>query len=167
MKRAFARHLRGNLTGAERLLWRVLRRKALDGWRFRRQIPLGPYIVDFCCLPLRLVIEADGGQHNASPGDLARDDWLRSEGFTVLRFWNNDIAANMDGIWRVIQETADALAASAQLPEGGHREGRHPLPTLPPRGGGLKGQSGYPRAGFSVAPRSHPGCTGGSLGVTR
>ena len=86
MKRDLARHLRSSQTEAERHLWRMLRRKNLEGWRFRRQVPLGPYIVDFCCLPLRLVIEADGGQHNGSASDLVRDDWLRSEGFRVLRF---------------------------------------------------------------------------------
>ena len=86
----FARVLRKNPTDAERRLWRHLRRKGLNGLRFRRQAPIGPYIVDFYCEARSLVIEVDGGQHGAS-ADAARDAWLVSHGYRVLRFWNNDL----------------------------------------------------------------------------
>ena len=135
MKRDLARHLRSSQTEAERHLWRMLRRKNLEGWRFRRQVPLGPYIVDFCCLPLRLVIEADGGQHNGSASDLVRDDWLRSEGFRVLRFWNHEIAQNPEGVWCAIHQETQTLATSLQGQDVASGEGHHPLPGPPPSRG--------------------------------
>jgi very-short-patch-repair endonuclease len=85
--RSQARALRKNPTEVERLLWRHLRFWQLDGYKFRRQQPLGSYIVDFACLEKRLVIELDGGQHTEQADyDSARDAWLRAEGFLILRF---------------------------------------------------------------------------------
>jgi very-short-patch-repair endonuclease len=108
-----ARRLRANMTDAERLLWLHLRTKQMNGARFRRQVPLGHYIVDFACFTPKVVIEIDGGQHNepdAKRHDAQRDDWLRSEGFTVLRFWNNDIIENIAGCWNAIRASLRANA---------------------------------------------------------
>jgi very-short-patch-repair endonuclease len=90
-----ARRLRRNTTEPERLLWDALRKDQL-GWRFRRQHPLPPYVVDFACVETRLVIEADGGQYGR-PGDHIRDNALRRDGWRALRFWN-DIIENRAGV---------------------------------------------------------------------
>lgn len=97
-----ARALRQNMTEAERLLWHRLRAHRLQGQKFRRQHPIGPYIVDFVHFGSRLVIEADGGQHNGSASDARRDAWLKGRGFKVLRFWNNDVLVNVDAVLEVI-----------------------------------------------------------------
>ena len=95
---ARARHLRKNLTDAERALWHILRRQS-SGFRFRRQAPIGPYIVDFVCFEKRLVIEVDGGQHaQLVDYDAARTAWLENEGFKVIRFWNNQVLEEMDAV---------------------------------------------------------------------
>jgi len=96
-----ARELRRNLTDAESLLWRELRMRTL-GVKFRRQVPIGSYIVDFACLQRRLIIELDGGQHLESAADAERDRWLRTQGFRVLRFWNNDVFRNLQGVLETI-----------------------------------------------------------------
>src|SRR6516164_10299732 len=88
-----ARDLRQNMTEAERALWYGLRNDQL-GWRFRRQHPIPPYIVDFACVEARLVVEADGGQHGRVGDHDARDRALREGGWQILRFWNNDIVQN-------------------------------------------------------------------------
>ncbi|MBL8513144.1 MAG: endonuclease domain-containing protein, partial [Betaproteobacteria bacterium] len=87
-----ARELRSNSTDAERHLWQQLRGKQVEGFRFRRQRPIGTYIADFVCLEARLIIELDGGQHAEQTAyDAARDAFLCSEGFQVIRFWNGDV----------------------------------------------------------------------------
>jgi very-short-patch-repair endonuclease len=96
-----ARELCRNLTDAETLLWKELRRRIL-GAKFRRQVPIGSYIVDFACLQRRLVIEVDGGQHLESAADTERDRWLRTQGFRVLRFWNNEVCQNLQGVLETI-----------------------------------------------------------------
>ena len=97
------RHLRKNPTDAEQKLWSCLRRKQLHGYRFRRQRPIGPYIVDFVCLEVSLIIEVDGGQHAEQiEKDEARTSFLEKEGFRVIRFWNNDVLVNTDGVLDVI-----------------------------------------------------------------
>jgi primosomal protein N' (replication factor Y) len=92
-----ARKLRRDMTEVERLLWHGLRRGQL-GWRFRRQHPIPPYVVDFACIEARLVIEADGGQHAELGEHEQRDLDLRNKGWRVLRFWNNDILENQVGV---------------------------------------------------------------------
>ena len=102
-----ARALRKSTTDAERKLWSVLRRLQIDGHRFRRQHPIGVYVVDFVCLAEKLVIEVDGGQHAENiQADDARTAWLESSGYRVLRFWNNDVLGNTDG---VVEEIRAAL----------------------------------------------------------
>ena len=100
-----ARQLRTNQTDAERKLWRQLRIFKSDGFHFRRQVPVDHFIVDFVCYSARLVIEVDGGQHNfdeAARSDAKRDAHLRAQGFEMLRFWNNDVMQNIDGVMEVI-----------------------------------------------------------------
>ena len=99
-----ARELRREMTDAERALWRVLRRAALTV-RLRRQVPVGRYIVDPACLERRVIVEADGGRHAEGAGDDERDRWLESQGFRVLRFWNNEVLRNVRGVLEVIMET--------------------------------------------------------------
>ena len=89
-----ARRLRKSMTDGERALWRLLRDRRIDGWRFRRQEPIDRYIVDFICFEARLVIEVDGGQHSESETDKRRDAHLQSLGFRMLRLWNNDVLAS-------------------------------------------------------------------------
>ena len=116
-QRKFAKDLRQNMTDAEQLLWRHLRAHRLNGQKFRRQQPIGPYIVDFVHLGAKLIVEADGGHHNQSEKDAVRDEWLTSQGFKVMRFWNNDVLSNTDAVLTAI---LDALAPSppTPLPQG-------------------------------------------------
>jgi len=103
---AFARQLRLKQTDAERALWKMLKGKQLDGIKFRRQQPIGPYIVDFVSFEKRLVIEIDGGQHNESAikgKDDARTKRLEAEDFHILRFWNNDVIMNIEGVLETIR----------------------------------------------------------------
>jgi len=86
-----ARHLRKNDTEEEYRLWSDLRGRRLNGYKFARQIPLGPYIVDFLCRDKLLIIEIDGFQHAASPSDINRTRWLNTQGYSVLRFWNHEV----------------------------------------------------------------------------
>ncbi len=113
-QREFARVLRSNMTDAERRLWRQLRAHRLGGQKFRRQQPLGPYVVDFVHFGARLIVEADGGQHNESVRDQQRDAWLRAQGFTVLRFWNNEILGNEGAVLEVIFAAVTAALAEKQ-----------------------------------------------------
>jgi very-short-patch-repair endonuclease len=114
--------LRQNATDAEMKLWYQLRRKQVGGLRFRRQYRLGTYIVDFVCLPARLIIEVDGGQHAEQVArDEARTVWLESQGFRVIRFWNSDVLGNMEGVLHVIGER---LALERPPPPSPSREGR-------------------------------------------
>ncbi|HEU4345202.1 MAG TPA: DUF559 domain-containing protein, partial [Candidatus Binatia bacterium] len=92
-----ARELRNSPTDAERALWSQIRFWQLEGYKFRRQQPLGPYIVDFVCLEKRVVVEVDGGQHS-NQVDAERDGWLKDQGFIVLRFWNNEVLNEIDAV---------------------------------------------------------------------
>ena len=99
MDRSRAKELRNNPTEAERILWQHLRLRQFGGYKFRRQQPLGNYIVDFVCLGKRLVVEVDGGQHNSQHSYAEqRDAWLEQQGFRVLRFWNNEVLQNVEGV---------------------------------------------------------------------
>src|SRR4051812_28572576 len=89
-----ARHMRREPTEAEKRMWRILRDRRFGRFKFRRQQPLGRYILDFVCLEQKLIVEVDGSQHADSAYDETRDTWLHARGFTVLRFWNNDVLTN-------------------------------------------------------------------------
>ena len=125
MAREHAKALRSNLTDAERRLWYLLRAHRFRGYKFKRQLPVGPYIVDFVCLAERLVIEVDGGQHSESRSDLHRDLWLKDQGFRVLRFWNNEVLNNSDGMLEVILKH---LGAASTAPSPGRADARPPSP---------------------------------------
>jgi very-short-patch-repair endonuclease len=101
-----ARELRRNQTDAETKLWYELRDRRLNGFRFRRQFPIGHFIVDFCCQEQRLVIEIDGGQHaEQEKADGYRSRLLQARRYRVLRFWNTDVLLNMDGVLeRILEE---------------------------------------------------------------
>jgi len=108
-----ARRLRRDATKAEKKLWYLLQRGQMARLSFRRQHPLGRYIIDFYCSPLKLAIEVDGGQHNElahKAQDECRSQWLRGKGVTVLRFWNNDVLQNIEGVWDEIERTASDLS---------------------------------------------------------
>jgi very-short-patch-repair endonuclease len=100
-----ARSLRRNQTDAERLLWGKLRGRRLAGWKFKRQVPIGPFIVDFCCADAWLIIELDGGHHGHD--EIAEQDRLRTSdleqrGYLVLRFWNHEVTGNLDWVCETI-----------------------------------------------------------------
>ncbi len=97
------------MTNAERKLWFALRDRRFAGFKFRRQVPVGRFIADFVCFEARLVIEVDGGQHADSTRDQHRDRWFVANRFRVVRFWNNDVLSNLEGVITVL---AEALAAA-------------------------------------------------------
>ena len=102
---SLAKNLRRNSTDTERLLWKHLRSKQIEGLKFRRQEPIGKYIVDFVCFEKKIIVEADGGQHASElVKDSLRSDWLKNEGFKILQFWNNDILQNTEGVLETIRE---------------------------------------------------------------
>ena len=103
-----ARRLRTTPTDAEIRLWSRLRRKQLEGFRFRRQHPMGPYVVDFFCPEAKLIVEVDGGQHAESAGDVRRTRWLEAHGYRVIRFWNNDVLGNTEDVLLSILEALRA-----------------------------------------------------------
>jgi very-short-patch-repair endonuclease len=122
------------MTEAEKRLWYLLRAHRFDGIAFRRQTPIGPFIVDFVCHELRLVIEVDGGQHNENERDNRRDQWLRAKGYRVLRCWNSDVLTNRDGVLELILDAISrnrppsrqsrTSSASGDLPLKGGGEGK-------------------------------------------
>ena len=99
-----ARKLRNDMTDAERRLWSQLRASQLEGFKFTRQLPIGDYVVDFACRLARLAIELDGGQHADNPADDARTRVIEAHGYRVIRFWNNDVLQNTDGVLTAILE---------------------------------------------------------------
>jgi very-short-patch-repair endonuclease len=122
-----ARRLRRDVTDAEQKLWRQLKRLSLAQSHFRRQATVGPFFADFACHEARLIIEVDGGQHNEAPraaADAARTAYLTSQGYRVLRFWNNDVLENIDGVLTAIDEALTATAPPT------------PDPSPPQAGGG-------------------------------
>ena len=122
-RRQFAKSMRSGMTDAEQQLWMHLRAHRFQGYKFKRQQPLGPYIVDFACFGARLIVETDGGQHLENPRDVKRDEWFKANGYRVLRFWNN----------QVLQETESVLETIL------HAVQEAPLPyPSPARGEGLK-----------------------------
>lgn len=115
----FARQLRRDATLVERRLWYRLRRSQL-GVRFRRQQPIGPFVVDLVCLSRRLVIELDGGQHVvAAEADARRTRFLESQGYRVIRFWNHEVIENTEGVLARIAEVLGQGADEADGPSPG------------------------------------------------
>jgi very-short-patch-repair endonuclease len=98
-----ARRLGVNQTDAETVLWNRNRNRQIDGHKFVRQVPILGYICDFVCRELNLIVEVDGGQHNESAADAVRDRCLTDDGYRVLRFWNNDVLGNIDGVLTTLQ----------------------------------------------------------------
>ena len=122
-----ARRLRRDVTDAEQKLWRHLKRLSLPQSHFRRQAAIGPYFADFACHEVRLVIEVDGGQHNETTGaaaDAARTAYLTAQGYRVLRFWDNEVLENIDGVLGSIDEVLKATTPPT------------PDPSPPQAGGG-------------------------------
>jgi adenine-specific DNA-methyltransferase len=139
---AAARKLRRSSTDVERKLWHRIRDKQIEDFRFRRQRPIGKYIVDFVCLDAMLIIEVDGSQHaEAIAADVARTQFLESLGYRVVRFWNNEVIDNVEGVLERVREALLQLATS------------NPTPTLPLAGEG----AGYASANASTrTPSSAP-----------
>jgi very-short-patch-repair endonuclease len=125
-KRDFARALRRNMTDAETALWQRLRRRQLQGHRFRRQCPIGPWIADFACLERRLVVEVDGGQHAGSQRDADREAWLHRQGFVVLRFWNNEVLEHIEGVCDMILDSLSKHPCPDAASHAGEGQGRMP-----------------------------------------
>ena len=113
-----ARALRRDATPAERLLWQKLRNRAVEGLKFRRQVPLGRYIADFYCASARLVVEVDGVPHIDAPGDQVRDAWMAGQGIRVVRVANRDVLSNLDGVVIAIAQIAAATPPPNPLPQG-------------------------------------------------
>lgn len=153
----FAKKLRHDATDAEKLLWRHVRAHRLDGRKFKRQEAIGSYIVDFVYYEAKLAVELDGGQHFESASDKQRDSWLASQGFQVLRFWDNEVLTNIEG---VLETIASRLSPSPQPSpikgEGAAKHGKR-IP-LSPRGRGARGE-GAQRRGKRVF--LSPGGSGG------
>jgi very-short-patch-repair endonuclease len=125
IRRTAAKRLRANTTPHERALWRALKELPVDGTHFRRQAPIGPYVVDFFCPAARLIIELDGGHHNedeTSKRDRERQSWLEHEGYRVVRFWNSDITGNLTAVLeRIYEELHGSRDANAE-PMKHHRK---------------------------------------------
>lgn len=118
--------MRRDATDAEQALWLQLRGRRLGGYKFRRQWTIWPYIVDFCCLESMLIVEVDGGQHSLEV-DAARTAALTAKGFRILRFWNNEVLENMDGVLEVLSEALEGKKKEedphpSPLPQAGEGE---------------------------------------------
>jgi very-short-patch-repair endonuclease len=103
--RRFAKAMRQSMTATEFRLWHRLRKPGIEGCRFRRQSPVGPYIVDFFCPQKKLIVEVDGDQHGfhvVEQADAKRTEWLRQNGYIVIRFWNRDVMSNIEGVCEAI-----------------------------------------------------------------
>ncbi len=121
----FSRALRQRGTDAENRLWLHLKGKHLEGLKFRRQEPIGNFIVDFVNYEKRLVIELDGGQHaeeNDQANDRRRDEWLNNQGFRVLRFWNNEVLENLEGVLETVRENCLSHPPLAPPSKGGEKD---------------------------------------------
>jgi very-short-patch-repair endonuclease len=131
-----ARAMRHELTWAEKTLWRELKNRKLAGLKFRRQQPLGPYILDFYCPDLKLVVELDGGQHDfpeARDYDLARTQFVETEGLRVLRFWNSQVRENLPWVLELIRREVNTPHLNP-LPQGERTDGMKTSLALQGRG---------------------------------
>jgi very-short-patch-repair endonuclease len=133
-KRVFAKALRAKATDAEIALWRLLRSRRLADMKFRRQVPIGPWILDFVSFEQRLVVEVDGGQHAENEYDERRDNDLSERGFRVLRFWNNDILMQPQSVMELIVDVVARSPSPVCAPGGAH-------PPSPTRGEGKEAKS--------------------------
>jgi very-short-patch-repair endonuclease len=121
------RELRRSATEAEKRLWAALRARRLEGFKFRRQMWIGPCIADFCCMEAKLIVEVDGSQHEQfSERDRVRAEALAREGYRVLRFWNNEVRAELEGVLTAIRTELLARVPSPSRPA--MRDGPLPLP---------------------------------------
>jgi very-short-patch-repair endonuclease len=119
MAKGDARSLRRNMTDAERLLWQHLRNRQMDGWKFRRQHPLGPFVVDFICLEKKIIVEVDGSQHAIHiKEDAERSRYLEGQGYRIIRFWNNDVFKGIDSVLEVIYRELSKDPSPSLSPEG-------------------------------------------------
>ena len=135
-----ARNLRRDMTEAEKRLWQMLRSRQTEGCRFRRQVPIGGFIADFVCHAARLIVEIDGGQHDpSSEAEASRTRFLESEGYRVLRFRNDEVLENPEGVRAAIAENLHPLTPTQIEP-------LTPTPALPHRGGGLVRDDPLPRS---------------------
>lgn len=117
-----ARRLRKELTETEKYLWKYLRDKQIGGFKFRRQQPVGRYIVDFINFEKKLIIEVDGGQHSIyKKRDIIRDKYLKKEGYRVLRFWDNEVLNNIEGVLEVIMQNLSPSPQPSPLKGEGER----------------------------------------------
>jgi very-short-patch-repair endonuclease len=119
-KRKSAKRLRANTTVAEGILWRHLRKLDVKGSHFRRQAVIGRHVADFACLAERLIVEVDGSQHgddDSSRRDEIRTRWLKSDGYRVIRFWNNDVMSKTDAVLEAIHGMI--VATPPRLPSAG------------------------------------------------
>jgi very-short-patch-repair endonuclease len=115
----FAKKLRTNQTDAELRVWQALRAGRLMNYKFKRQVPIAEFITDFVCFEQKLIIEIDGGQHLGSTQDAFRDAKLKAMGFRVIRFWNNDVMQNLEGILMVVlQQLQTSTPLPSPLPQG-------------------------------------------------
>ena len=111
-----AREMRRIATPPEQKLWRALRNRGLGNLKFRRQVPFGPFILDFFCEDTRLVVEIDGATHATPNHDADRNAWLTAHGCTIIRFWNNDVMANLDGVLHAILAASPSPSPSGRGP---------------------------------------------------
>jgi very-short-patch-repair endonuclease len=136
-RRQTARRLRANATNAEDILWREVRRSPVLGTHFRRQVPIGSYVADFACMAARLVVEVDGSQHAEGPvaeTDRVRTQWLESEGYRVLRFWNNEVTQNIEGVLESIHAAISGTTDfDARLTHKRRRDWATTTAATPPR----------------------------------
>jgi very-short-patch-repair endonuclease len=137
--KSIARQLRTNATSGERRLWSGVRREQVGGFKFRRQVVLGGYVVDFACHAARLVIEVDGATHSTDAErarDASRSAALRAEGYDVLRFANDEVFHNIEGVLETIRLRLGELRP--RLSEDDFQDGATPLPDPPPQGGSVR-----------------------------
>jgi very-short-patch-repair endonuclease len=112
-----AKALRREMTEAEKKIWQRLRSRQIDGYRFRRQVPFGRFIADFVCHEAKLIVEIDGGQHDlSSEQEICRTRFLESQGYRVLRFWNNEVLENPDGVYTVIARELTGITPTQPSP---------------------------------------------------
>ncbi len=109
------RSLRQSQTDAEQKFWSKVRNRQINGYKFYRQRQIGFYTVDFVCRDVDLVVEIDGGQHCENMKDIARTEYLNKKGYKVIRFWNNEVLENMDGVLYRLQEEIESLTPSLSL----------------------------------------------------